>query len=528
MSLAGPPPGGVAGVVDLTATATDNVAVTAVRFLVNGSLYAELTTPPWILHWNSDGFDVGNYAWRAVALDAAGNADTSASLSYSHGLYTSALKVVVVTTGSQPDADGYTFYLNTLSYPLASNDSIRFAPMPSGNQQLRLEGIAANCTLAGDNPRTVSLTLNTETRAVLSVTCTTVTGPLQVVVHTTGRNLDADGYTVAIDGGTAVPVGVNDSITFPGVTQGAHSIAAAGAASNCAFTSQVPVTIGYPATTRIVVEARCLGSLAGRVLFGEDKPSLPGGGAFLWSANPDGSGREQITLDPAEFYGFPSVAPDGQSIRYVGTNGAEMRSMDWDGRNPHRMPLDPLLVPVEPNWSSTGRLVFVAGGNSGGGGHVWVADTNGSAAVDLSGSSTSDDQTPCWSPDGSQIAYSKDGKLAIMQADGTNPHEIAAPGIAGSQCSWSPDGTRLAFANGDLFTVRTDGTELTPVTSYAGAARASRPRWSPDGSALLFQYSTIGPTGPSGPQVHRIQADGSGEIDVSQSGLNAYFPSWGP
>jgi hypothetical protein len=40
------------------------------------------------------------------------------------------------------------------------------------------------------------------------------TGSIAVAVTTTGTGLDADGYTIALDGGAAQTIGVNEGRTF--------------------------------------------------------------------------------------------------------------------------------------------------------------------------------------------------------------------------------------------------------------------------------------------------------------------------
>jgi Tol biopolymer transport system component len=60
-------------------------------------------------------------------------------------------------------------------------------------------------------------------------------------------------------------------------------------------------------------------------------------------------------------------------------------------------------------------------------------------------------------------------------------------GCCGS-ASWSPDGERILFdAGGSFYTIRPNGTEITPIEMRTGAgfAFALDPSWSPDGMAEL-------------------------------------------
>jgi hypothetical protein len=72
----------VSGPVTVAASASDNVGVVGVQFLVNGALSgAEATTQPYAMVWNTTGLKAGAYTIEAVARDAAGNTKKSAAIS---------------------------------------------------------------------------------------------------------------------------------------------------------------------------------------------------------------------------------------------------------------------------------------------------------------------------------------------------------------------------------------------------------------------------------------------------------------
>ncbi len=78
------PAGGatVSGTVTVTATASDDVGVAGVQFLLDGNaLGAEDTTEPYSFSWATTGASNGTYQLSARARDAAGNATTSATVS---------------------------------------------------------------------------------------------------------------------------------------------------------------------------------------------------------------------------------------------------------------------------------------------------------------------------------------------------------------------------------------------------------------------------------------------------------------
>ncbi|HET9271332.1 MAG TPA: Ig-like domain-containing protein, partial [Vicinamibacterales bacterium] len=74
------PAGGatVSGAVPITATASDNIGVAGVRFLVDGqAVGAEDTSAPYGVTWDASNVPAGSHALTAVARDAAGNTRTS-------------------------------------------------------------------------------------------------------------------------------------------------------------------------------------------------------------------------------------------------------------------------------------------------------------------------------------------------------------------------------------------------------------------------------------------------------------------
>ena len=82
VSLTAPASGaGVSGVIAVNATASDNVAVVGVQFLLDGlNLGSEDTTAPYSVNWNTTTVSNGTRTLTAIARDAAGNTTTSAAI----------------------------------------------------------------------------------------------------------------------------------------------------------------------------------------------------------------------------------------------------------------------------------------------------------------------------------------------------------------------------------------------------------------------------------------------------------------
>ncbi len=82
VSITGPANGAtVSGVISVTATASDDVGVVGVQFLLDGENFgAEDTTSPYAVSWNTATATIGTHTLSAIARDAAGNTTTSATI----------------------------------------------------------------------------------------------------------------------------------------------------------------------------------------------------------------------------------------------------------------------------------------------------------------------------------------------------------------------------------------------------------------------------------------------------------------
>ncbi|HWZ42268.1 MAG TPA: Ig-like domain-containing protein [Candidatus Saccharimonadales bacterium] len=83
VSMAAPAAGAtVSGTVSVTASASDDVGVAGVQFLLDGAaLGAEVTVAPYTVSWNTAGSSNGAHTLSARARDAAGNTATAANVS---------------------------------------------------------------------------------------------------------------------------------------------------------------------------------------------------------------------------------------------------------------------------------------------------------------------------------------------------------------------------------------------------------------------------------------------------------------
>ena len=118
---------------------------------------------------------------QAVTVQSGATASAPFSLSCAPiGSGSGSLRVTTSTTGSNLDPDGYTLTIDgTISQPIATNGSVTY-PGPAGNHPVALSGVAANCTVGGANPRTVTVPAGGTGTTTFSVTCSAQLPPPEV------------------------------------------------------------------------------------------------------------------------------------------------------------------------------------------------------------------------------------------------------------------------------------------------------------------------------------------------------------
>jgi hypothetical protein len=142
-----------------------------------------------------------------------------------HG--TGALKAAAATSGSNLPT-GYTIVLDSSqSAPIGINDSITATDIPAGSHRAALDGVPANCSVSGANPRGVNVLPNDTVRITFSVACTapathlafTIEPPDTVVglsgtftVEVTAEN-DAGGVVPGFTGQVTMAIGNDGSLT---------------------------------------------------------------------------------------------------------------------------------------------------------------------------------------------------------------------------------------------------------------------------------------------------------------------------
>ncbi len=219
----------------------------------------------------------------------------------------------------------------------------------------------------------------------------------------------------------------------------------------------------------------------------------------------------QITID-----GSWIVYTSENHVFVVSTNGGEPIRL-----TPNSFDKSPTKWPC---WSPDGtRLAFLAGWD------VFMINNDGSQLTNLTNNSERDEEFS-WSPDGATIAIKGDvtSLRLVKLTDPDDAHELDMTDGIGEYLSWSPDGTKLLFHNkheGEwhVWTMNVDGSGFQQLTEVK---HNMRPVWSPDGSKIAFESTRDGSR-----EIYVMNADGSGEARLTFSkdpDVTNIQPAWSP
>ena len=192
----------------------------------------------------------------------------------------------------------------------------------------------------------------------------------------------------------------------------------------------------------------------------------------------------------------------------------------------------------DPTWSPDGMQIAFRSQRDGND-EIYVMNADGTCQTNLTNDPLAD-WSPAWSPDGKHIAFARffDNNpftdVVLIKADGSNLARLTY--AHGEYPAWSPDGSRIAFAsardgNYEIYVMNSDGSDQTRLTN--NPAYDMSPFWSPDGNQIIFdtQRDHYPPAETGiGPEfeIHRINADGSKDIQLTNNNEEDRFPSWSP
>jgi len=173
-------------------------------------------------------------------------------------------------------------------------------------------------------------------------------------------------------------------------------------------------------------------------------------------------------------------------------------------------------------------------------GDIWTVPADGGRAVRLTVHEAYDAH-PRWNADGSQIAFTSDrfgnDDLYVMEADGSTPRRLTYHSTSDALGSWTPDG-RLLFTTRRTFAQAEWQNEIYHVSAEGGTpdrlldAVGDAPSMSPDGRFIALErgYNRTekkGYTGPADRNVWIYDPEADDYQQLTEFEGNDYNPMWG-
>ena len=228
----------------------------------------------------------------------------------------------------------------------------------------------------------------------------------------------------------------------------------------------------------------------------------------IWVMNPDGTGRRPLTQGP-QIDTTPAWSPDGTRLAF----------WSWPA------PADAIGLTIDAQWAEVSTTPSAS---------LVVVDADGHGPVTIAKGLTIDNASSsegaAWSPDSKTVAYAVGSsgatEIDVASLEGSLPKRLVA---AGDSPVWAPDGATIAYRIDGIGVrlVAQDGTQPRALSHGSGGGVSFlHPQWSPDGKQVAFAQGSA--LRPDIDDIWVVNADGTGELDISTSSTEKFMPAWSP
>jgi len=261
---------------------------------------------------------------------------------------------------------------------------------------------------------------------------------------------------------------------------------------------------------------------AASIIFSSER----GGDRSLWKVPASGGEPDRLSVGQGHAFS-PVLSRDGHRLAYIQESGdANIWRYEISNSSGQRPPPTKLIASTEfdgsQQFSPDGKRIVFASGRSGTI-EIWVCDSDGSNARQLTFLGGRGAGTPRWSPDSRQIAFdaSPEGNsdIFVVSAEGGRPRRLTTETSSDGVPSWSQDGKWIYFKSDrtgawQTWKMPSEGGRAVQVTKRGGYAAFE----SMDGKTLYYAK------GLEVPGLWQVPVEGGEETRVIEQ-LGAFL--WG-
>lgn len=230
-----------------------------------------------------------------------------------------------------------------------------------------------------------------------------------------------------------------------------------------------------------------------------------------------------------------AVSPDGSRIAFTvySPSGSNVWVADLDGSDALQL-TDVPGIADKPSWSPNGRTIAYRRWlwSQGEGADIWTVHADGTDHFNVTNDNVGlSHDGPAWSPLGDRIVYSRlaSGTMHLwtIRPDGTDRRQLTFGDVADVHAAWSPNASRIVFerygaqpgSDGELYVldVATGGVGKLLALPYG----QFNPAFSPDGRLIAFSSQVAGQL-----QVFTVWPDGSRLAQRTHGDREASNPAW--
>ena len=254
----------------------------------------------------------------------------------------------------------------------------------------------------------------------------------------------------------------------------------------------------------------------------------------IWAWDMD-TGFLQLTFNDLIDDKQPALSADRSKIAFVSGSGTiwEIYTMNSDGTGVSSA-LATLVNSSDghPCWNPAGTMIAYDSDFD-----IWTMDADGLIELNRTDTGFDTEIEPAWSPSGTQLAFSRDIAGGSVDYDicTLDPDTaVTVPGITvltennttdDKSPSWSNDSSEIVFSTDrdgdfDIYTMASDGLSQTAFASIVDTTGdETAPAWSADGNSFAYVKG--------GEDIYTIKSDGSGaETNLTDTTDIDQNPSW--